>query len=510
MKLVLKTFMIFVCCLYFISFDVSANEIKGVTDYTFASYNLIDVYEMDAIAKEIKEHKYDKAEESLKYISNICKITAEYYLFLGEIELHKNNLDLANVYLTKALDIVSSKDYELTKKINKIKASNTPILYNEFSKMYLAKRNYKKALEYSDKAMSFNKLEKEFIVTRIDILKNYNIENPKNIVKSDVFVGDIPKLKNFKDTTESWEEILNILEKFDACENNSNYTFGEILSLTKKQKESKAKRENLLKILPLAYLAKTELVYSLGYKNEAKNLANNFINVASTSDNRDMYAKAFWVKAIILSDGFEDYNAGITAITNALQIDPSNDGYYLQRSWMYVNNKQKDFAMADIDKCIELNPTNNIAYEYKAYYLEYMGNRQEALENYKKALEINPNSQNAKNCIKKIQERNKAEAKQKASGIDTHTSTRLSVSANLVEMMKGTGFLKRIQKSNNETIIFFVDEKSWYNSSADGIINTIDVAEEYAYLRGYEIIDFKSSSSGKLLYRHRIKFIEIP
>ena len=458
-------------------------------------------YEVNQIAKKIREHKYDKAEENLKYIPQMYRGAGEYYLCLGEVALHNNNLDLANVYFTKALEIVSDRYYGF---------HNQPLVYNEFAKMHFLKGNYEKALEYSDKAMESRQLEKEFVVTRINILKKYSPKNPKNIVKYTTFSNDIPELKDFKDNVETWEEVLNILVVFDAFEDNSEYTWGEIFSVTKKQKENKAKRDKLLKNLPLAYLGKTELVFSLGYKNEAKSLAYNFVNVASTSGDKEMYAKAFWVQAMILSDGFDNYKDSIIALTNALQLDPSNPLYYLQRSWMYIKNKQNDFALADVDKCIELHPTSNIAYEYKANYLEYMGKRQEALENYKKALEINPNSQNAKDNINRIQGKVKAEAKQKASGVDAHTSTRLSVSANLVEMMKGAGFLKRIQKGSNKTIIFFVDEKSWYNTSAEGYANTITIVEEYAWLRGYEIIDFKSNSSGKLLYRHRIKYIEIP
>lgn len=57
---------------------------------------------------------------------------------------------------------------------------------------------------------------------------------------------------------------------------------------------------------------------------------------------------------------------------------------------------------------------------------------------------------------------------------------------------------------------FFVDENMWYNSFSDGILNTIEIAEEYSLLRGCKISDFKSSKTGKLILRHRAIVHEIP
>ncbi len=232
MKSLFKILFVLIFSLFSICSYSSAEEIQPTKDYVFTSYDLMNSYEVNQIAKKIREHKYDKAEENLKYIPQMYRGAGEYYLCLGEVALHNNNLDLANVYFTKALEIVSDRYYGF---------HNQPLVYNEFAKMHFLKGNYEKALEYSDKAMESRQLEKEFVVTRINILKKYSPKNPKNIVKYTTFSNDIPELKDFKDNVETWEEVLNILVVFDAFEDNSEYTWGEIFSVTKKQKENKAK-----------------------------------------------------------------------------------------------------------------------------------------------------------------------------------------------------------------------------------------------------------------------------
>lgn len=170
----------------------------------------------------------------------------------------------------------------------------------------------------------------------------------------------------------------------------------------------------------------------------------------------------------------------------------------------YLKNRELSFAVLDIDKCIELNPNNNVPYEYKANYLERLGKRGEALNLYKKALALNPASSSAKNNINRIQNNIKKEQEEikKYPNVDTHTRTRLQVSANMVEEMKNSGFIKKFQSKSN-IMVFFVSEKIWLNLSAEGLYNTIDTIEEYSLLRGCDYSEFRSSSNGRLLYKHR-------
>lgn len=76
-------------------------------------------------------------------------------------------------------------------------------------------------------------------------------------------------------------------------------------------------------------------------------------------------------------------------------------------------------------------------------------------------------------------------------------------------MMTGMGLIKKIQRGNNKIVNIYVDEKKWYGSSGNSA-DTLSVIEEYSYLRGYEIIDFYSGSTGKLLFRYHIPINEIP
>lgn len=379
--------------------DLSTLKLDKNEDYIFSSFNLTDIYQINNTAKQIQKRKYEQAEKSIYWVPTVEKQRGEYYLCLGEIELHKGNIDLANVYLTKALDILLNHSI--------FRYNNQFLAYNELAKICLINGNYQKALDYSDKAMEAKTLEKEFIVTRIKILKKYQNPNPKSIIKNDMFIEDIPELENHYDTATDWEDVLKTLTLCDSIE-NIEYTWGEIFGFTKKQRKSYAEKQRILDKLPLLYIFKTALSYTLGYTSDALSQTQNMLSYAIKSNNKEYCSQAYWVYAMILIE-YKNYQGSIDALTKALEYDPTNYLYYLQRSWVYIKNKQSDFALADVDKCIELDPNKSVAYEYKANYLEHLGKRIEALQLYKKALEINPNSKNALENIKRMQGNNQQE-----------------------------------------------------------------------------------------------------
>lgn len=462
------------------------------SDYLFTSYHFTQYNDIDKVAKQIKTKDKEKIEKELFWVLSNNKNTVEYNLCIGEFQLQKGDINLAEFYLTKAYNLSEDKYY-----LNQ----NKYLIYNELAKVYLKKQNYIKALKYSDMAMNSKKLEKEFIATRIEIYKLSKLSSSRNIVKKDIFINDIPNAISLKDDISGWSFILKLLEYTDNI--TSEYTWGEVFGFTKKQRESSKEKDSFKSS---AYLLKIKILSALGYYEDASSLMGDLLYSIQVNNSNDklLRSKAYWLKGIILCEYDNDYKNSIVALTNAIEQDPTNYQYYLYRSLAYLKNRELSFAVLDIDKCIELNPNNNVPYEYKANYLERLGKRGEALNLYKKALALNPASSSAKNNINRIQNNIKKEQDEikKYPNVDTHTRTRLQVSANMVEEMKNSGFIKKIQSKSN-IMVFFVSEKIWLNLSAEGLYNTIDTIEEYSLLRGCDYSEFRSSSNGRLLYKHR-------
>lgn len=495
----------------FFNYNITIANETNSNQYNFSSYKTIN-YDLDSIANQIKKNEIHKAEKKLINISDENKDFAEYYIFLGEIELQRNNQKEALQKFNKAEEMIEnvfsnhlslSAEEILKSTFYNHSTCNKYLLYNEFAKLYLLYlNNPQKALEYSNKAMCGDTLEKEFIKTRIDILNKYRNTNPKSIIKSNMFIAYIPEIKTFKDTAADWNIILEKLNILDEKIYSRNYTWGEFLSLTPQQRISaKQKKETI----PVVYLTKIALTYSLGYARESYNLGNDIIEkIVIGTYSKTILPKLYFINAMILCDKFQEYSKSIPYISKAIEFDPTNDDYYLQRSYIYMKTNKFEKAFKDINKCIELKPNNSIAYEHKANYLEYRGKQKEAFTIYKKALEINPNSKNAQKNIDRIEKILKKEQEDANLGIDRYTRTRLNVSASLFAQLKYVGLIKKAQKGNNKTLILIVNEKKWFQGSVEGYISTMEILEEYALLRGYDYIDIRSNLNGQLINRYRI------
>ncbi|GFP34153.1 hypothetical protein HKBW3S42_02493 [Candidatus Hakubella thermalkaliphila] len=51
-----------------------------------------------------------------------------------------------------------------------------------------------------------------------------------------------------------------------------------------------------------------------------------------------------------------EYDKALSDYSQAIRVDPSNEGLYLTRANFYVQRKSYDLAMSNYDKAIQLNP----------------------------------------------------------------------------------------------------------------------------------------------------------
>ena len=485
--------------IFLINSIVFAGEINN--NFLFGAYKDTHIEQVDKVAAHLKKHNYEKAESQMGWVAILVAgydTSAEYDIFNGEIELHKNNLDLSEVHLKKALA-----------KYDRYKGRNTPLLYNELAKLYCIKGNYQKALEYSDKAMKSEHFEEEFIETRIDILKNIPNYNGKSLIASDDLVPDMEQQFNIEkfelnDNLQDLQKLFSAITEIDnVIGKTENITWGEVFGFTKKQR---TQYKNKADEYPIAALTKAMLMYTLGYKEDGENLANKIIG-SHYFWNMDNDTKAEYYRIVgLMEHNPKKYDNAINLLTKSLELNPKNPNTYYSRSWYYCELGKNELALEDIDKYIELMPDDYIGYEKKGQYLKNLKRYDEAVKMFDKAVSLNSKAdyskQEKKSTLNII-------ADEKIPYEEKERKRQLSHSEMLVNLLKTGGLLKRVQKQGN-IMVYFVDADIWFDGGSSGRVTTLEIVDDYSILRGCKISDFKDYKTGKLLFRYRTRVRELP
>lgn len=346
----------------------STYAVENNNTFTFDSYKNTNNSCFNNVAKQIKNGKYQNF-----YCNSTYGI--EYNILNGEIAYQSNRYDMAETYLKKGLEQLNKKIYN--------NPENKYLLYNQFARIYLINKDYKRALEYSDKAFNSPHLEKEFIATRIKILEKEPILKPKSLIKI-LTISGLDEDTNFFDNAEDWNKILQILNEIDIkYEKSTKTTFGEALYLTKKQINSFNKKQKEL-INSLVQRAKLEL--SFGYYNDALMHIRQANHIERNE--KEKFKLSLCEVEILLET--KQFTKTITLINQMLDIHSNDKKIYLYyiRSQCYIQLKKYDDALDDISKIINLNEKNPEAYKLKGMILLDLKKYDESIKNFEKALSI--------------------------------------------------------------------------------------------------------------------------
>lgn len=88
----------------------------------------------------------------------------------------------------------------------------------------------------------------------------------------------------------------------------------------------------------------------------------------------------------------EKYNDAFEAISKAVELDPKNITYLMEKASILSDMEKYDEAIEICDKIMEINPKYYPALTKKAWYLSGAGKYEEAVAADDMAIEINPNS----------------------------------------------------------------------------------------------------------------------
>ena len=120
------------------------------------------------------------------------------------------------------------------------------------------------------------------------------------------------------------------------------------------------------------------------------------VATTSTSQGQNEDAESFFKDAELLYRNF-DYEEAIPIYDKAIDLDPKEPKYYLQRG--FCKNITQDFegAIRDFSAVINLTQDNSYTYVSRGSAKNKSGDFASALEDFNKALEINPKDQEAYN-----------------------------------------------------------------------------------------------------------------
>ena len=86
----------------------------------------------------------------------------------------------------------------------------------------------------------------------------------------------------------------------------------------------------------------------------------------------------------------KDYDGAIDNYTKAINLDPKNVGFYINRGYVYYKKGDYPQAIKDCTKAIELDPKNAAAYINRGYVYYKKGEYIQAIADCTKAIEIDP------------------------------------------------------------------------------------------------------------------------
>lgn len=341
-----------------------SNIVYADDKFLFDAYyqlNLGKTSYAEKAASSMQNKKYKKAEKYIQKSINLDLKDKQYltYLVKGSLEINKNNIDEAEKDFKKAIDYLQYNDINDT-------PINSYMIYNGLAKVYLAKKDYQQALEYSDKAFESPYLEKEFIETRIDILKQGNFDKKPFKYSNTIQCLNV-KLEAFIDDAKEWQKMLDWLATVDkTIQENGKFTYGEEIGFSDKQiKSAEIKKEKLYS----AYLQKSTIMYLIAptkYKDIIWKYMEDVLNNQNCLSNQ-VKSMANGAAAEMQECLFDNKSEAISYYNTALSFDKNNHDLHQRKAILCIDTEQFSECEQDINFIMNDNPQKE-DYVISIYY----------------------------------------------------------------------------------------------------------------------------------------------
>lgn len=278
-----------------------------------------------------------------------------------------------------------------------IKGENEFLLYNQLAKFYLRKKDYKQALEYSDKAFESPHLEKEFIETRISILNANPNKDAQSIINYNTIFFEYDFAKDLQSNIPSWfndngQQTTEIYDLFDNSE-----------SWIKVLKSLSEADETFAQSPYMSLIIKAKYEVALGYYDDAFS----HIQKALEYCNNNEQKFPLYIGELEIYQALEKFGKMVALINKLLEIYHENEEIiplYTTRAMCYAKLKKYDLAFQDVDRLEELiNNPNNIKFlEFKGKILIECEKYYDALNLFLKISEKNNKFKLSNDILKKV------------------------------------------------------------------------------------------------------------
>lgn len=157
--------------------------------------------------------------------------------------------------------------------------------------------------------------------------------------------------------------------------------------------------EKVIKVSPSyakAYKFLAGAYYEMGKNQQAFDMAERGIQLSPKT------AQMYNVRGLA-RENLEGAQAAIDDFNRAIALE-QNTAFYCNRGGAYIQCKQYDQALQDLNKSIELNGQSKQSYYWRAIAYKEKGEKEDAIADSKQALKIDPKYQAARNLLAELQE----------------------------------------------------------------------------------------------------------
>ncbi|MEW6455741.1 MAG: tetratricopeptide repeat protein [Acidobacteriota bacterium] len=392
-----------------------------------------------------------EAKESLKKLIEISPFSIEGYLSLADVYIREKKYDEAEKLLLKTLDInpyyyrafsVLGDLYELQKNFDKAENlySRAVQIYKSdlnfekrLIKILIRKSKYGEALKEIEQARKREKIDKELLILKAQILKQIKkLEQAKDVYQEilNLYPGDwVPRyyLSELNLDTYYYQEALNVFLSLKDDEtiphglkitilkeigyiyiimkdhDNAEKYFQEVRKINERDlqansyiayiKKGKKNYEDALKIVDeflkevpddkFLFITKIEILKAVNKRNEALQLVKEKI--------KEYNHLEYYSTGALIYNKQKDWEKGLKFFKRAEKEFPMKDELFLRWGAYYEENNRISESEKYFRRCLRINPKNSSALNYLSYMWAERGlNLKEALEMSKKAVNIDP------------------------------------------------------------------------------------------------------------------------
>jgi tetratricopeptide (TPR) repeat protein/S1-C subfamily serine protease len=373
---------------------------QGIVSAKLGDYKegLIAYQKAREILKDKEDNKFSSYIELVTNILLPLGETSEAIKLLNEaIRLRPNS---AHPYLLRSMSYAYQKDYKQALEDSDRVISldrNNPLVYQTRAIIYSGQKDYKQAIEYLTKAIAIDSKNGDNYQHRAGIYK-LNNENPLALTDCNRAIELNPKnpyayhiraeiYRSLKDKNKALADFKEAIRLTNPVSSIDYINRSGIYSGIKEYQKAVEELTKAISISPNnepAYVARGQIFVMQGKQTEALADFNQAINLNSNN------AKSYLDRGQLLLTFKDRHQAALADFNKAIALKPNDVEAYPIRGNYFNSQGQYQLALNDFDRAININPNNAESYRKRGEFFNSQGRYQQALDDLNTAIAKNP------------------------------------------------------------------------------------------------------------------------